>query len=271
MDILRGKATEKVTQYGHDTLSTFGIGADFSEAQLRGVLRQLIATGAVAVDAERLQHPAADRRLARRAQGRDAGVMLRESVSQPAARERAAARAQRGHSAAAAGLARRRRAGALRRAQGLARRGGARAQPAGLCDLSRRHAGARSPSAAPQTLDDLQGISGIGDKKLEAYGARVLRVCAAWLQTVRAIDSSLQLSAAAHDDASHRFSTQCRALQEPAFGLALASRAAVLFTVLAAGHAPAGPAATPAQPQDAPRPDRRAHGRSRPAHCACRR
>jgi ATP-dependent DNA helicase RecQ len=34
------------------SISTFGLGAAFSEAQLRGVLRQLIATGALAVDAE---------------------------------------------------------------------------------------------------------------------------------------------------------------------------------------------------------------------------
>jgi ATP-dependent DNA helicase RecQ len=32
---------------------------------------------------------------------------------------------------------------------------------------------------APQSLDDLQGISGIGAKKLEAYGDEVLRVVAA--------------------------------------------------------------------------------------------
>jgi ATP-dependent DNA helicase RecQ len=47
MDILRGKKTDKVAQFGHDKLSTFGIGADLTEPQLRGVLRQLIATGAV--------------------------------------------------------------------------------------------------------------------------------------------------------------------------------------------------------------------------------
>jgi len=29
---------------------------------------------------------------------------------------------------------------------------------------------------SPQTLDDLQGISGIGEKKLQAYGEAVLRV-----------------------------------------------------------------------------------------------
>ena len=31
----------------------------------------------------------------------------------------------------------------------------------------------------PATLEDLQGISGMGAKKLEAYGAEVLRVCGA--------------------------------------------------------------------------------------------
>jgi ATP-dependent DNA helicase RecQ len=49
MDILRGKPTDKVKQHGHDSLSTFGIGADLSETQWRSVLRQLIAREAVAV------------------------------------------------------------------------------------------------------------------------------------------------------------------------------------------------------------------------------
>jgi ATP-dependent DNA helicase RecQ len=35
IDILRGKATDKITQHGHRSLSTFGLGAEFSEAQLR--------------------------------------------------------------------------------------------------------------------------------------------------------------------------------------------------------------------------------------------
>jgi len=33
---------------------------------------------------------------------------------------------------------------------------------------------------APASLEDLQGISGIGTKKLEAYGSEVLRVCEAF-------------------------------------------------------------------------------------------
>ena len=32
-------------QYGHDPLSTFGIGQDLSDAQWRGVVRQLLAQG----------------------------------------------------------------------------------------------------------------------------------------------------------------------------------------------------------------------------------
>ena len=47
LDVLRGKATDKVAQHQHDRLSTFGIGADLDEARWRGVLRQLVALGHV--------------------------------------------------------------------------------------------------------------------------------------------------------------------------------------------------------------------------------
>jgi ATP-dependent DNA helicase RecQ len=50
--VLRGKLTDKVTQHGHERLSTFGIGADVSEAQWRLVLRQLIALGHVQTEGE---------------------------------------------------------------------------------------------------------------------------------------------------------------------------------------------------------------------------
>ncbi|MFY9468944.1 MAG: DNA helicase RecQ [Solirubrobacterales bacterium] len=49
-DILRGKHTEKVSRFGHDRLSTFGIGDDLGDQQWRGVLRQLVARGLVRVD-----------------------------------------------------------------------------------------------------------------------------------------------------------------------------------------------------------------------------
>ncbi|RIK93389.1 MAG: DNA helicase RecQ [Burkholderiales bacterium] len=53
--ILRGQATPRVVQHRHDSLSTFGIGADLDETAWRAVLRQLIAQGLVSVDYARHQ------------------------------------------------------------------------------------------------------------------------------------------------------------------------------------------------------------------------
>jgi ATP-dependent DNA helicase RecQ len=52
IDHLRGRADERARQFGHDRLSTFGLGADMSEKQWRTLLRQLIAHGHLAVDLE---------------------------------------------------------------------------------------------------------------------------------------------------------------------------------------------------------------------------
>ena len=52
IDILRGKETPRVRQYGHDSLATWGIGADLSEQQWRGVVRQLLAQGLLATHGE---------------------------------------------------------------------------------------------------------------------------------------------------------------------------------------------------------------------------
>ena len=53
IDILRGKRTQKVLQFGHERLSTFGIGADLDVAQWRSVLRQLVMLRLIRVDHER--------------------------------------------------------------------------------------------------------------------------------------------------------------------------------------------------------------------------
>lgn len=50
IDVLRGKATDKVQQFGHDKLSTFRIGQDLSDQQWRSVFRQLVARSFVSVD-----------------------------------------------------------------------------------------------------------------------------------------------------------------------------------------------------------------------------
>jgi ATP-dependent DNA helicase RecQ len=50
LDVLRGVASEKVMQWRHDQLSTFGIGAERSDMEWRAILRQAIAMGLVSVD-----------------------------------------------------------------------------------------------------------------------------------------------------------------------------------------------------------------------------
>ncbi|WP_399123427.1 DNA helicase RecQ [Streptomyces sp. N2A] len=52
IDILMGKKTAKVIQFDHDALSVFGVGADLREAEWRGVVRQLLAQGLLAVEGD---------------------------------------------------------------------------------------------------------------------------------------------------------------------------------------------------------------------------
>ena len=175
MDIVRGKTTEKVTQYSHESLSTFGIGKDFTELQLRGVLRQLIAMGAVAVDAQAfntLQLTAESRAVLKG----EVAVMLRESVSAPADRK----------------PRRNARLGAVVKApinldsEGLLRYSALKAWRAEVAQQHNLPAYvifhdatlAAIAQRAPQSINDLQGISGIGAKKLEAYADDVLKVVA---------------------------------------------------------------------------------------------
>ena len=52
IDILVGKTTPRTTQHGHATLSTWGIGADLSEQDWRSVVRQLLAQGILGVNSD---------------------------------------------------------------------------------------------------------------------------------------------------------------------------------------------------------------------------
>ncbi|QSX73488.1 DNA helicase RecQ [Lysobacter arenosi] len=52
IDVLRGADTEKVRQWGHERVSTFAIGNDLDERQWRGVFRQLVANGLLEADVE---------------------------------------------------------------------------------------------------------------------------------------------------------------------------------------------------------------------------
>ena len=52
IDVLIGRMTERVKQFGHDRLSVFGIGRELNEKQWRAALRQLVAMGHLQPDSE---------------------------------------------------------------------------------------------------------------------------------------------------------------------------------------------------------------------------
>jgi ATP-dependent DNA helicase RecQ len=53
IDVLLGKSSEKMQQYGHDRLSTFGLGAGRPVEQWRSVVRQCVVRGLLRADVER--------------------------------------------------------------------------------------------------------------------------------------------------------------------------------------------------------------------------
>ncbi len=62
IDVLMGKATDKAQQFGHDRLPTFGVGKDLDDLQWRSVLRQLLSRGALATGEYQSLHMAGDAR-----------------------------------------------------------------------------------------------------------------------------------------------------------------------------------------------------------------
>jgi ATP-dependent DNA helicase RecQ len=173
IDVLRGKATDKVAQYGHETLSTYGVGRETSEAQWRAVIRQLIALGYVHSEGEygTLVLDASARDVLR------GEVMIRLRVaSEKSARGKTAGKGARGSRAGRSPLSldadEQQRFAALK---------------AWRAEVAREHnlpaylvfndaTLAQMAQSVPETLDDLAQVSGVGAKKLEAYGRAILRV-----------------------------------------------------------------------------------------------
>jgi ATP-dependent DNA helicase RecQ len=177
IDVLRGKATEKVEQRGHQSLSTFGIGADVSEAQWRVVLRQLIALGYLRTEGEynTLELTSTARDVLRG----DVQMLLREQSDVPK-RARGA-----GKTTSSRGARSKDKAPPIPLdADGTAR---FEALKAWRAEVAREHnlpayivfhdaTLAEMAQAQPDSLDALGQISGVGAKKLEAYGREILRV-----------------------------------------------------------------------------------------------
>ncbi|MER7310556.1 MULTISPECIES: DNA helicase RecQ [Streptomyces] len=172
IDILLGRKTAKVIQFDHDQLSVFGIGEELAEAEWRGVVRQLLAQGLLAVEGEygTLVLTEASATVL----GREREVLLRKEPKQPTSRT--SARGDRKAKQAPVDLP----AEAVPVFEALRAWRAAQAKELGLPAYVIFHDATLREIAAlrPSSLAELGGVSGLGEKKLATYGEGVLEVLA---------------------------------------------------------------------------------------------
>ncbi|MEU3774915.1 DNA helicase RecQ [Streptomyces sp. NPDC032472] len=175
IDILQGKKTAKVIQFDHDQLSVFGVGADLGTAEWRGVVRQLLALGLLAVEGEYgtlvLTEASGEVLGGRRS------VLLRKEKAPAQPRKESGARSGSGKGgrvpvdlpAAAVPVFEALRAwrAATAREQGV---------PAYVVfhDATLREIATRLPGS----VEELSGVNGVGEAKLAKYGEGILEALA---------------------------------------------------------------------------------------------
>jgi ATP-dependent DNA helicase RecQ len=167
IDILLGKQTDKVQQFRHDQLKVFGIGTDLREQEWRGVVRQLLAAGYLAVEGEYgtlVLTPTSAEVL----RG-DVKVMMRREAPQQKIK---APRTRTATAAAAPDLP----AGAAPDFERLRAWRAATAKEQGVPAYVIFHDATLRAIAAlrPATLAQLGTISGVGQSKLTKFGQQVL-------------------------------------------------------------------------------------------------
>ncbi|GIH22867.1 ATP-dependent DNA helicase RecQ [Acrocarpospora phusangensis] len=172
VDILLGRKTDKVLQHDHASLTVFGIGTELREAEWRGVIRQLLAQGLLAVEGDygtlvltdasaevlRGNHQVLLRREPERKPSRSSKSDPKSTAARPQASDLS-------ESALAIFENLRTWRGATAKEQGL---------PAYIIfhDATLREIATR----VPNSLAELGQINGIGENKLAKYGQAVLDV-----------------------------------------------------------------------------------------------
>jgi ATP-dependent DNA helicase RecQ len=175
IDILLGKNTPRVGQFGHDSLTVFGVGTELREGEWRGVVRQLLAQGLLAVEPDygALVLTEASREVL----SKQRTVPLRREPERPARTQRVSARTASAGGGAPAELPA--AAAALFEQLRGWRAAAAREQgvPAYVIfhDATLRQIAAQ----APATLAELAAVNGVGEAKLARYGPQILDLVAA--------------------------------------------------------------------------------------------
>ena len=170
VDILLGKKNAKVIQFDHDSLKVFGIGAELRDVEWRGVVRQLLAQGLIAVESNHGTLVLTDESAGVLRGERK--VMMRREAERPvakAAKTAKAAKAQVELPAESMPIFERLRAwrAATAKEQGV---------PAYVIfhDATLREIA----TALPTSLAALGRVNGVGENKLAKYGDQVLETLA---------------------------------------------------------------------------------------------
>ncbi|MEV7089114.1 DNA helicase RecQ [Streptomyces sp. NPDC093085] len=171
-DILLGKKTAKVIQFDHDALSVFGIGTELREAEWRGVVRQLLAQGLIAVEGDYgtlvLTEESGEVLGGRRT------VLLRrepEKAAKPARAERAAKRGAPPVDLPA-------EAAPLFEALRAWRAASAKEQGVPAYVIFHDATLRAIAALAPTTTAELATVTGVGENKLAKYGEQILETLA---------------------------------------------------------------------------------------------
>ncbi|KEO54425.1 DNA helicase RecQ [Thioclava pacifica] len=165
IEILLGSETDKIRQWGHDKLPTFGVGRDLSRAQWQAVFRQMMGHDLIRPDASRhgaLVMTEAARPILR---GEQSITLRRDLVAKATAKNVVKTLVSEEDAPLLSALKAKRRA--LAEAQGV---------PAYIVFTDRTLI--EMAEKRPMSLDEMAGIGGVGAKKLESYGAEFLSVIA---------------------------------------------------------------------------------------------
>jgi ATP-dependent DNA helicase RecQ len=170
IEVLRGAESDRVRQWHHNTLSVFGIGADRSETEWRAILRQAIALGLLSVDHDAYSSLKLTERARPVLKG-EQRVQLRQ-YQKPSKPKRSAPRGGYVES----DLSPREQAIFEKLRWWRVETARAHNVPAYVIfvDATLREIA----KARPQSLDDLRGVSGVGEKKLASYGAEIVGLLA---------------------------------------------------------------------------------------------
>jgi len=172
IDILTGKRTPKVAEYGHDRLTVFGVGDDLREAEWRGVARQLLAQGLLGVEGDYnvLRLTTASPSVLRK----EREIRFRrepERVKAP----RAARTARRGAPGPDADSLTPETAKVFERLREW-RAGAAREQGVPAYVIFHNATLRQIATEHPSSLGGLAAVNGVGEHKLQKYGQQILDV-----------------------------------------------------------------------------------------------